>query len=61
MVMLSVLTWPHFYFILFIYLAAPGLGCGMQDLPSSLRCVGSLVAACKPLVVAWGSSSLARD
>ena len=40
-----------FYFILFIYLAAPGLGCGMQDLPSSLRCVGS---ACKPLVVACG-------
>ena len=54
MVMLSLLTQPHFYFTLFTYLAAPGLSCGTQDLPSSLRCVGSLVVACRPLVVACG-------
>jgi hypothetical protein len=31
--------------ILLICLAVPGLSCGTQHLPSSLRCAGSLVAA----------------
>ena len=35
--------------ILFIYLAASGLICNPQELPS-LRCVGSLVVACELLV-----------
>ena len=36
---------PYFFFnILFIYLAALGLICGMWDLP--LLCAGSLVVAC---------------
>ena len=33
-------------FLVFIYLTAPGLRCGMQGLQFSLRHVGSLVAAC---------------
>ena len=32
---------------IFIYLAALGLSCGTQDLRSSLRRGGSLVAACE--------------
>lgn len=33
-----------------MYLAALGLSCGMQALPSSLRHVGSLVVSCELLV-----------
>ena len=40
-------------FILFIYLAASGLICNTQELPS-LRCVGSLVVACELLVAVCG-------
>ena len=54
------------YFL--IYLAVLGLGCGTRDLRSLLQHVGSLVvvgkllvAACEPLVVACGTSSLTRD
>ena len=32
---------------LFIYLARQNVTCGMQDLPSSLQCVRSLVVACR--------------
>ena len=35
-----------YYFLIFIYLAVPGLSCSMQDLPSSLQHAGSLVEAC---------------
>ena len=39
---------------IFIYLFdSSGLGCGMQDLLSSSRYVGSVAAACKLLVVAY--------
>lgn len=34
-----------FRFNLFVYLMAPGLSCEVQDLPSSLWQVGSLVVA----------------
>ena len=40
--------------ILFIYLAAPGLSCGTQDLQSLLWHAESKVAACELLVVAYG-------
>ena len=43
-----------FFFNLFIYVAVPGLSCSMQNLPSSLRHVGSFLVACKLLVVACG-------
>lgn len=39
-----------------IYLAARGLSCGTQGLPSLLWHTGSLVAACKFLVVTCGGS-----
>ena len=35
-----------FFFLICIYLAALHLSCSMQDLWSSLQCVGSSVAAC---------------
>ena len=35
------------YFSLFTYLAAPGISCGVWNLPSSLRPAGSLVATCR--------------
>ena len=35
-----------------MYLAAPGLSCGMQALQSSVSHAGYLVAACELLVVA---------
>ena len=34
-----------FFFLVFIYLAVPGLNCGTQDLRSSLQYSGNLVAA----------------
>ena len=37
-----------------MYLAAPGLNCGVQDLQGSLLYVASLVEACELLVVACG-------
>ena len=59
-------------YVWFIYLAVPGLGCGMLDLQSSLQLqsLGSLVVTCGIifLVAAWelllwyvGSSSLTGD
>ena len=50
----SILRFPTYFNIFIIDLAAPGLSCGIRDLPSSLRYVGSLVAACKLLVAACG-------
>ena len=56
------------YLFLVIYLASPGLSCSMQDLPSSLRHAGSLVAACgiwfpdqgsNPDALGWGHRALA--
>ena len=41
-------------FYLCIYLAALGPSCGAQDLPSSLRHAGSLVAVCKLLIASCG-------
>ena len=37
-----------------IYLTAPGLRCGTEDLPSSLQQVGSLAVAWELLVAASG-------
>ena len=36
----------HLFIYLFIYLAVPGLNCGIQDRQSSLRHLGTLVAVC---------------
>ena len=49
----SILRFPTYFNIFVIDLAAPGLSCGIKDLPSSLRHVGSLVAACKPGCSMW--------
>lgn len=43
-----------FLFLVFIYLAAAGLGWGTQDLWSLLRCVGSLAVVCELLVALYG-------
>ena len=43
-----------FNIYLFIYLSELGLGCGMQDIQSSLWRVGPSAAACRILVVACG-------
>ena len=48
-------------FILCIYLAMPGLSCGMLDLWYSLPPMGSLLVAGKSLLWPVGSSSLARS
>ena len=44
----------NYLFKKFIYSAAPGLSCDVQDLLSSSLHVGSLIAACKLSVVACG-------
>ena len=46
----------HLFFKNSIYLAMPGLSCGMRDPPSSLQHVGSLVAACGNEFPEQGSS-----
>ena len=42
------------YFLIFIYLAVPGLSCSTQDSQSSLGLVASLAEAHKPLFAACG-------
>ena len=38
---------PFLFFLIFIYLAAPGLSCGTQDLQSLLWHVGPFIAICR--------------
>ena len=52
-------------FLIFIYLATPGLICSTWDLQSSFQLVGSLAAECRYIYIYilphMGSTSLTRD
>jgi hypothetical protein len=50
-----IIFFKDLFFKMYVLISAmPGLSCSTWDLRSSLRHVGSLVAACKLLIVAGG-------
>ena len=51
---LSFKKFIHYFFLISIYLAAPDLSCGSQDLQSPLQLMGSLVVAWELQVAACG-------